>query len=82
MKKTLAALLLAAAMLLSTVPALAADAFSDIPASYWAHDTIAKANELGLLQGVGGGKYDPNASMACAAFLTVAVRAIGKDAEA
>ena len=82
MKRTLTALLLAAAMLALTVPALAADTFSDVPASHWAHDTVAKANELGLLQGVGGGSYDPDGAMTRAAFVTVAVRAIGKDAEA
>ena len=35
-----------------------------------------------MLLGVGGDRYDPESDLTCAQFITVAVRAIGRGAEA
>lgn len=35
------------------------ESFSDVPASIWSHKWIEKAVQLGLMEGVGDGKFDP-----------------------
>ena len=56
--------------------------FSDVPTSYWGYKTIMRAQELGLMNGVGDNKFNPEGSMTREQFITVAVRAIDKDSEA
>ncbi len=56
--------------------------FSDVPSSYWGYKTIMRAQELGLMNGVGDNKFNPEGSMTREQFITTAVRAIGKDSEA
>ena len=81
--KKLISLVLSAALLSSlAAPAIAAGGYADVPASYWGYAAIQRAGELGLMEGTGGGKFSPDTSMTRAQFIAIAVRAIGKEAEA
>ena len=69
MKKQTTPLLLALALCLGIcVPAFAAGAFSDVPQSGWAAPYVEQAAEKGWVSGVGGGKYEPNASVTYSQF--------------
>lgn len=74
--KRLAAAGLALICLLSVlpVPARAAARFSDVPASYWAAESITRAAELGLINGRSDGKFGVGQSMTRAAFAAVLCR--------
>lgn len=50
-------LLLTLLLTLLTVPARAAEGFSDVPESHWAYASIQRTVELGLINGVGGGRF-------------------------
>lgn len=74
--KRLAAAGLACLCLLTAlpVPARAAVRFSDVPASYWAAESITRAAELGLVNGRSDGKFGVGQSMTRAAFVAVLCR--------
>jgi len=56
-------------------PALAAaPAFTDVPASFWAAAAIDRLAGLGLLQGMGAGRFDPAGTMTRAQFATLLAR--------
>ncbi|MBR3416214.1 MAG: S-layer homology domain-containing protein [Clostridia bacterium] len=74
------ALILAAGML-AAVPAAAKDAaFSDVTESMWSYDSINYAVSAGYMQGVGGGKFDPEGSLTRAMVVTVLWRREGSPA--
>lgn len=78
MKKQLLILLLAAALTFSLTPeARAAGGYSDVPEGHWAVENIERATELGLFQGVGGGKFGLGQPITRAAFATTLVRLFG-----
>ena len=56
------------------VPARAAVGFSDVPASHWAAESIARAAELGLVNGRSDGKFGVGQPMTRAAFAAVLCR--------
>lgn len=56
--------------------------FTDVQPNAWYYNDVMKANELGLLKGKPNNRYDPEGQLTCAEFITIAVRAIGKEAEA
>ena len=60
MKRYLCVLLMLA-WVLSSAPALAAEApsFSDVPEDYWARESIERAAREGVVQGTGGGLFSP-----------------------
>ncbi len=76
MKKRLITLFLSLTLLLGTVmPAQAASSgYSDVPANHWAAESIRRATELGLFNGVGGGKFGLGQSITRAAFVTALSR--------
>ena len=78
MKRKLLAFLLAAAVLISSFAALAAadTAFTDIE-DHWAKDSINWAANEGLVNGVGGGRYDPNTPISRAMMAVVLWRLEG-----
>lgn len=77
MKKMLA-MLLAVALLLSAAPTVfAADTFSDVTRDKWYFGSVETCNYHGWMNGVGDGKFDPNASMTRAMLVTVLHRAVG-----
>ena len=51
--------------------------FSDVPISHWANGYIAKAAELGIVNGTGDGKFSPSANVTYEQVLTMIVRAKG-----
>lgn len=55
-------------------PARAAVRFSDVPASYWAAESITRAAELGLMNGQSGGTFGVGQPMTRAAFVVVLCR--------
>ena len=79
--KKIGALLLAAVMLFSlTVTACAAEepAFSDVSSDDWFYDAVNHCKENGLMDGVGGGQFDPNGSMTRAMLVTALYRRAGQ----
>ena len=72
MKKLLCAVL-AAVMLIGAVTAVSADGspFSDVKTSRWSYKYITYATEHGLMDGVGGGKFDPAGQMTRGMVVTV-----------
>ena len=80
MKKQTTSLLLALALCLGIcVPAFAAGAFSDVPQSGWAAPYVEQAAEKGWVSGVGGGKYEPNASVTYSQFAVMLDKALYPD---
>lgn len=82
MKTRLLVLTLALALTLSLLPpALAADTgYTDIPQGHWSAESVRRATELGLFQGVGGGQFGRGQSITRAAFVTALVRLFGWEA--
>ncbi len=83
--KKLLALVLAAAMVLSILPAASASsfarintwndgAFSDVPSDEWFASNVKDAFELGLMKGAGAGKFNPKGNLSLAETITVAAR--------
>lgn len=86
----LAALVLSLVMALSLTPAALASAgagmgnfkkvrdypgFSDVPADRWYSNDVKQAYELGLMDGKGGGRFDPDGNLTLAEAVTMAARA-------
>ena len=79
--KKIISLILAAIMLVCTLAAtVSADGsvFSDVKEKRWSYSYIMYAYENGLMDGVGGGKFDPAGSMTRAMVVTVLWRMEGK----
>ena len=88
MKKMLAFILAIICLLSCAVPALAADksgyqnfkkiakytddVFSDVKETSWYHESVAAAYELGLMQGGGNGKFNPQGNITLAETLVLA----------
>lgn len=72
MKKRIVSLLLALCLSLGLAGnAMAASSgYSDVPAGHWAEESIRRATELGLFEGVGGGKFGRGQPITRAQFVT------------
>ncbi len=82
MKARILSLFLALTLLTgSASPALAAGGYSDVPKNHWAAQSVRRAGELGLFQGVGGGRFGLGEPITRAAFVTALVRLFGWEAE-
>lgn len=87
MKKRILSLILALAMCLPmvpTVPALAAGedtqpVFSDVPTTHWAYDVIMEMVRVGVVNGIGGGKFAPSEPVSPAMFITLIGRVLFPD---
>lgn len=78
MRRRLMIFLLAGLLILGlTPPAAAAGGYSDVPADHWSAGDVARATELGLFQGVGGGKFGLGRPITRAAFATALTRLFG-----
>ncbi|MBQ3901530.1 MAG: S-layer homology domain-containing protein [Clostridia bacterium] len=74
--KKLLTLFLAAMMLVGAVLSVTADEspFSDVKTSRWSYKAIVYAYENGLMDGIGGGKFDPAGTMTRGMVVTVLYR--------
>ena len=57
-------------------------AFSDVPPAHWAYAAISHAAALGLVNGMGDGTFQPDASVTTQQIFTVLVRLAGKESQA
>ena len=73
----LTALLLAALLLTATALAANASGYSDVPDGHWAAQSVRRCTQLGLLQGVGGGKFGRGQEMTRAAYAAALCRLMG-----
>lgn len=84
MKKRLLSLALALCLVCSLLPgtALAAgeNPFTDVPASYWAHDDITYVYENDLMNGTAGSLFSPESTTTRAQVVTVLYRLAGQPA--
>ena len=79
MRKRMISMGLALLLCLSlSLPAFAASTgYSDVPEGHWSAQSVLRATELGLFQGVGGGKFGLGQPITRAAFVTALVRLFG-----
>ena len=65
-----------------TAASLSADTapFADVPVSHWAAGYIAEGVDAGILAGVGGGKFAPDAELTGYAYLKMLLVCLGYDA--
>ena len=61
---------------------VSAGSFTDVPASHWAAQTIEKAAALGAVNGIGGGKFDPDGWVTEEQVYTILVRRAGYASQA
>ena len=73
----LTALLLLAALMTATALAANASGYSDVPDGHWAAQSVRRCTQLGLLQGVGGGKFGRGQEMTRAAYAAALCRLMG-----
>ncbi|MBR3991681.1 MAG: S-layer homology domain-containing protein, partial [Clostridia bacterium] len=73
MKKLLCAVLAAVMLIgmMASVSAAEGSPFSDVKTSRWSYKYITYATEHGLMDGVGGGKFDPAGTMTRGMVVTV-----------
>lgn len=75
MKKRLLALTLFGVLCLTLLPAaLAAPAFSDVPAGSWFEKGVTTCAEQGVMVGTGEGRFSPDTQLTAAECLTFALR--------
>ncbi|OUM99264.1 MAG: hypothetical protein BAA02_13780 [Paenibacillaceae bacterium ZCTH02-B3] len=55
------------------------ETFSDVKSGQWWHGAIEAAAAAGLVNGVGGGKFDPRSNVTLEQVIAVAVRILGLD---
>ena len=73
----LTALLLALAMTMTLASAANASGYSDVPDGHWAAQSVRRCTELGLLQGVGNGRFGLKQEMSRAAYAAALCRLMG-----
>lgn len=56
----------------------AGQTFLDVPKSFWGYESIERAAQLGYVNGVGGGKFEPNRQLTRVEFVTMLHRMAGK----
>ena len=79
MKHKLLSLALALTLCLGlTLPAAGASAgYRDIPSGHWSEESVLRATQLGLFEGVGDGLFGRGQPISRAAFVTAMVRLFG-----
>lgn len=79
--KRLLSLFLALILLLGAFPTAAATDFTDVSDDSWYRDAVRYAVNTGLMNGVGGDKFEPETSMSRAMLVTVLWRYAGSPKE-
>ena len=79
MKTRLLSFALALVLALGLTPSvLAAESgYTDVPEDHWAAESVQRSTELGIFQGVGGGRFGLGQPISRAAFVTALVRLFG-----
>ena len=78
MKKRILSALLAAALCVGIMPAAAAvQEYSDVPAGHWSAESVYRATELGIFNGIGDNLFGRGQAISRAAFVTALVRMFG-----
>lgn len=79
MKKRIFFALLAAVLCVMLMPARvsAVELYSDVPEDHWSAESVYRATELGIFNGVGDGRFGRGESITRAAFVTALVRLFG-----
>lgn len=80
LKKILSVLLTVTMLLAISVPAFAADAFTDVADGVWYADAVRYASENGLMSGTGDGRFSPDAATDLAMVLSILHRDAGTPA--
>ncbi len=75
----LLAVVLIQAAAYATEPIFADPGFTDVNETDWFYNDVMEAYRLGLIQGIGGGKYAPNKVISYAEYITVLVRILELD---
>ena len=70
----LTALLLALLMTMSLAAAANISGYSDVPDGHWAAQSVSRCTQLGLLQGVGSGRFGLKQEMTRAAYAAALCR--------
>ena len=63
------------------ISSASAQRFDDVPTSHWAAGYIEYCANLGVINGVGDNKFDPEAKLTSAAFTKMLLVAVGYDAD-
>lgn len=74
-----AAAILTRALLPGETAAAGASGFADVPAGHWASEAIALAKQAGIVDGVGGGRFRPDAPVSRAEMAAMLARALKLD---
>lgn len=77
MNRKLITLIVVAAMVLAMAPAAFAGTFSDVPSDASYASAVERLAALGFIDGVGGGKYDPESTYTRAQFAALTVKLLG-----
>ena len=79
MKRIIISITIAALLLTAAVAAFAAESsYSDVPADAWYAEAVAVLREKGIMDGVGGNRFDPDGVFTRAQLATVLYRLQGK----
>lgn len=79
MKRIASVLALVLAMLVAMPVSAAENTFRDVPQSHWAYDFVEQAAQEGWVTGVGEGRYNPEANITGAEFLTMITKSLYLD---
>ena len=79
LKRLLPALLAAALLAGALCQAGAAAQYTDLPVSHWAYDDIMAASDRGFVDGVGGGRFEPDRELTYVEFAAMLVKAFYAD---
>ncbi|WP_426449882.1 S-layer homology domain-containing protein [Paenibacillus sp. S-38] len=71
-----AAAILVRALDLKAADVTSAASFTDVPASHWAYEAIRTARSAGLIDGTGGGRFEPEAPLTREQLSAMLVRAL------
>lgn len=78
MKKRILSALLAVLLCVGMMPAAAAvQEYSDVPAGHWSAESVYRATELGIFNGIGDNLFGRGQAISRAAFVTALVRMFG-----
>lgn len=82
LKKKLVAFMMTATMIVGMAPAAFAGTFSDVPATASYADAVNRLAALGMLSGIGDGKYDPESAYTRAQFAALVTKLLGVESAA